>query len=411
MRIGKHVTMICLSLGSWSIAQPVIAQSGQGPLDGPIVLFEERVTLPNGSATDHALLGDLYLRRARTTGDVGDLVAAEQVARESLALLPGYSLGTSILIRTLGEQHRFGEVRDLAAAQLERDPTDAVSALALGDALIELGEVERAEGVFLALGDQGPAVTARLAKIVHRRNPHKAIGLARQALDEARAVHAPDQDWYRVFLADMLFDEGHFDEAGALLSIVRAQSPEFPAGLSVTAELHSALGEDAEALHHLERLAELRPADPLVAVAVGDAYSRLGDSRRSREAYALAESLFLDAVGQIGGIYDRQLALLYADQERSLADALDLAYGELARRESPESLVAVGWVLYRQGRIDAATEFIERALQSGIRDLDIYFRASQVFRAAGLHEAADRYSGLAHSWSPHLFPKGDHGSH
>ena len=163
----------------------------------------------------------------------------------------------------------------------------------------------------------------------------------------------------------MLFDEGHFDEAGALLSIVRAQSPTFPAGLSVTAELHSALGEDAEALHHLERLAELRPADPLVAVAVGDAYSRLGDSRRSREAYALAESLFLDAVGQIGGIYDRQLALLYADQERSLADALDLAYGELARRESPESLVAVGWVLYRQGRIDAATEFIEKSASIG----------------------------------------------
>ena len=65
MRIRKHVTMICLSFGSWSIAQPVIAQSDRLALDGPIGLFEERVTLPNGSATDHALLGDLYLRRAR----------------------------------------------------------------------------------------------------------------------------------------------------------------------------------------------------------------------------------------------------------------------------------------------------------------------------------------------------------
>ena len=266
-----------------------------------------------------------------------------------------------------------------------------------------MGEIERAESILLALADQGAAVTARRAKITYRRNPEEAVALARQALEHARAVDSPDKDWYSVFLADMLFDDGHFDEADALLASVRDRSPEFPPGLSVTAELYSARGEDSEALHHLERLAALRPADPLVAVAVGDAHSRLGNSQRSLVSYARAEHLFLNAVGRISGIYDRQLALLYADQERNLTRALELASGELARRESPESLAAIGWVLFRKGRIDAATEFMDRALRTGVRDLDLYYHAAQVYRTAGREEAASHYFGLAHGWSPHLY--------
>lgn len=402
MRTPLTLVAVCLSQ-LWTVA-PATGQPDASRVHDGIALFEERVSRRGAGASDLALLGDLYLRRARTTGDLGDVARAEDLARASLAALPGYPLAESILIRALSDQHRFDEARELAAARLALDPTDAATALALGDALLELGDVERAEDIFLALKDRGPAVTARLAKVSLQRNTDEAIELARQALDRARAVHAPDADWYGVFLADILFDEGRFDEADALLAEVRERSPELPVGLSVTAELHSARGNDPQALYYLGRLATLRPADPLVATAIGDALARLGDMRRSRDAYLLAERLFADAVKRMAGIYDRQLALFYADRGVHLAEALELARKELARRESPESLAAVGWVLYQQGDVDEAVSLMDRAVETDVRDLDIYYRASQVFRAAGRKDAADRYLAVAHRWSPHLFP-------
>ena len=138
MQTKAQLTMVWLFLVPLWISQPAMAQSEGVPPDGPITLFETRIALSNGSAIDHAVLGDLYLRRARLTGDLGDLVAAERVARQALILLPGSPLGESILLRVLSEQHSFADARDLAVGRLERDRSDS-ALTTLADALFEPG--------------------------------------------------------------------------------------------------------------------------------------------------------------------------------------------------------------------------------------------------------------------------------
>jgi len=73
----------------------------------------------------------------------------------------------------------------------------------------------------------------------------------------------------------------------------------------------------------------------------------------------------------------------YTDVAEDSAEAVKWAYRDVQLRENFATQAALAWSLYRAGQYSDAVGWIDRALASGAVDARLYFRASDIYGAAG----------------------------
>jgi len=81
--------------------------------------------------------------------------------------------------------------------------------------------------------------------------------------------------------------------------------------------------------------------------------------------------------------YYHHLVDYYADVAEDGGEAVKWAYKDLQLRENFATQAALGWAFHRNGRFTDAVHWIERALASGVVDALLYFRAGEIYSAAG----------------------------
>ena len=96
------------------------------------------------------------------------------------------------------------------------------------------------------------------------------------------------------------------------------------------AEVRAAQGNDGDAIALLER-ATSRVPQPASLIDLGDLYAKDGRAADAGRAYRQAESIALRG-GSYQSAYRRDLAMFYADHNRQLAHALELAREDLESR-------------------------------------------------------------------------------
>src|SRR5256885_10178715 len=94
-----------------------------------------------------------HLQRLRETGDLGSLEIALKAARSSLATIPAErnTAGLNILAQAEFATHEFTAARQHAERLVELEPGKGYPFQILGDALLELGEYEKAESAFRSM--------------------------------------------------------------------------------------------------------------------------------------------------------------------------------------------------------------------------------------------------------------------
>lgn len=126
---------------------------------------------------------------------------------------------------------------------------------------------------------------------------------------------------------------------------------------------------------------------PGYAAALGDVYARTGAREEARRQYDLVEYIgrlsSLDAA-----LYNRELALFYADHDVKLAEALALARKELEIRQDVYAHDLLAWALYKNGQAADAAAEIARALRLGTRDARLFFHAGMIHHRLGEPGAA-----------------------
>jgi tetratricopeptide (TPR) repeat protein len=126
---------------------------------------------------------------------------------------------------------------------------------------------------------------------------------------------------------------------------------------------------------------------PEYAAALGDVYTRLGRTAEAGKQYALVEYIGrLSALNRT--VYNRELALFYADHDRHLPQALELARKELEARRDIYSYDVLAWALYKNGRAREAQAAMAEALRLGTPDARLFFHAGMIHRALGDHDRA-----------------------
>jgi tetratricopeptide (TPR) repeat protein len=391
-------------------ASPVPA--GADGSEQAIRFLEERVKRdPDDFIALNKLTG-YYLSRLRETGSATWLDLAARSARNSLKAIPAEQNlgGLSMLAQVEIASHDFASARDHAEQLAQLDSRKGYPYLLLGDALMELGDYEAARTAFREMEKRGSADVAaktRLARMAAligdnaraERLYAEALNLAVEAVPPSRETIA----WLRWQLGETAFGGGDYDRAEKHYRESLVTFPDYYRALAGLGRALAAKGDMNGALEHYERAVRILP-DPAFVAALGDLYQIAGRTKEAEAQYALCEQTArISAVG--GRLYNRQLALYYADHDLKSGDAYQIAKHEYETRRDIYGADALAWTALKAGKIDEARQAVREALRLGAQDAKLFYHAGMIARAAGDRTTAQEYLQRALKLNPRFDPR------
>jgi tetratricopeptide (TPR) repeat protein len=354
-----------------------------------IIFWSERVARDRDDFVSSNNLGIAQIELARSTGDLTAYLAADAAFETTLARDPRNAAALGYRGSVLVSLHRFPEARTLAASVLSGRPDDPVALATLGDASLELGDLDAAADAYGRAQTiaPSPATEARLAHLAFLRgDTATAVRLARSAAADAdeAGVDGERAAFYQYQLADVLISTG--DRPGALTAYQAALTAQPTSFLALTglARVAAADGDlDAAIARISEAIAIVPRPDSLARRA--DLY-RLrgapGDERRASDDRDTVE-VIAQLAGDAAGVYDRTLAMDLADHGLEPERAVSLAQAELAVRKDVYGFDAMAWTLLAAGRAEGADAAMQQALAVGTQDAKLLYHAGMIDAALG----------------------------
>ena len=372
-----------------------------------IAFYTARVEADPRAVADRANLAGLYLQRSRETGDYGDVLQAEELARASLAIRARANpKGFRLLAASLLAQHRFAEALRIARELVRIWPEDPAHRALLGELQMEVGDYAAAEVTFGTIQQytDNLAVAPRLARWaeLHGR-PDQARIIFTRALRQAQYrtdFTAEQMAWYYLRLGEVELRAGEVKAAESAFRSGLVIAPGDYRLLSAMARLELARGRYAKAAE-LGEQATATVLDPATLGIVSEAYALLGDRERADE-YAGAMKVAVQ--GQAAGIH-REWGLFLLDHGGDVAMVTERARAELAGRRDVYGHDLMAWALFRAGRPAEARAQMKQALRLGTRDPLLFYHAGMIERAAGDSEAARRHLRQALELNPRFHPR------
>ena len=158
-------------------AAPIISDKSSNEKE--IRFYENKIKNDAEDFSANNKLAGLYLQKLRETGDVTLLNLAFRAARTSLDSVPDVRNSGGLAALALAEfaSHEFSKARGHAVRLIELEPTKSYPQGILGDALLELGEYEKAEIAYkkITLLDNGSSSgsKARLARLAQLKGDNE----------------------------------------------------------------------------------------------------------------------------------------------------------------------------------------------------------------------------------------------
>lgn len=375
------------------------------PPDQQIVFWTNRLSPNTKDYITLTHLGHAYLMQARVTGDADSYARAEEALQRALSLNERYAPAKNLLGSVYIGNHAFAKALAGAQEALQADPTNLQALAVSGDSALELGQYAEAESAFRTLLDAAPGGPAysrmsRLTWLLGR--PDEAIDWMRRAADETLAMDIGGEElaWYRFQLGELYFNTGDlraahkwYDESGQAL-------PDYYLAQSGLGKVAAARGHRQEAIDIYETLVARMPLPGFVAY-LGDLYTLEGDTAAAQNQY--------DTVGFIRELeerqqvlYNRQMAVFYANHNTEIDLALTYAEKELKARQDIYAYDTLAWALYRHGRYDEARAASDKALALGTHDALLHYHAGMIAAALGDKTRAASQLDLALQFNPNF---------
>ncbi len=328
------LTVLLLASSSLLLAQrlPVDEQLVHEKTDVRIKNYEKLLAAsPNDLKLQSGLIS-AYLQKVRETSDFDYLKRASKIV-DSILEKDGGSLTALRFENEIDlQKHDFKAVAERSEDMLKYEPSDAGTWGNLGDALMELGEYDRAGKAYLRMFALRPGLSSYNRMAWYRfvtGDPNSAVALMREAIDAGDPI-SQNTAWCDAELGDMYFKIGKLNEAAAAYNSALALFPTLHRALAGYGQVEAALGHNAEAIRDYERAQAIVPL-PQYAGALEDLYTRAGMTQKAHEQRDLIATI--EKLGQATNEKtNRNLALLLADHNRDIPLALQLMKAELPVR-------------------------------------------------------------------------------
>lgn len=381
-----------------------ISVAAQTNTDAQIQFWKSRLQRDPYDYISPTKLGAACLQKARESGDLDFYFQAEEALKTALARNPEHVTAQALLASVFVAQHKFTNAISLAEKTIKALPDEPFAHGILGDALLEIGNVTKAETVYKKLGelDSGLFTHSRMANLKWLRgNISGALESFGKAIEAGERDGAPLENlaWCNVQQGGIYFRTGEFKKAEARYEAALKLMPDYYLALDHIAELRAAETKYDEAVKLYQKLIERVPR-PEFQHALGDVYAFAGKSVEAKRWHERALASYLKAAtnGQIH--YYHHLASFYSDVEVKPAEALKWARRDLEVRQNVFAYDGLAWALYRDGQFAAALEAIKKALAIGTKDEHLLTHAGMIHVRAGKFDEGKKFLHEADAINP-----------
>ena len=353
---------------------------------------------PEDYSANNRIAG-LYLQKLRETGDVQYLDLATRAAHRSLDSVPDVRNSGGIAALALCEfaSHEFAAAKKDALRLIELEPNKSYPQGILGDVLLELGEYEEAETTYKkiafldgGISDGSETRLARLSQLKGDNNGAKKHFA--NALTFALNLPAPPREtvaWIRWQLGETAFSVGDYETAEKNYRDSLTTFPGYYRSIASLGRVRAAQNDLNGAIEQYEKVTKILP-DPNYVAALGDLYILAGRETDAKNQYELVEQIGkLSALN--GALYNRQLALFYADHDIKTEEAYNLAAKEYETRKDIYGADALAWTALKAGKLNEAQTAIKEALRLGTDDAKTFYHAGMIEKSSGDVENAKDY--------------------
>lgn len=380
-----------------------------------IRFLEEKVQTNPDDFIAYNKLAGLYLQRLRESGDLQYLNLAQKAAKTSLDVLPAERnpVALGLLAQSEYSSHEFAAALEHARQNAEFQPSELGPKMLAVDALLELGDYEQAaerlagvEGLKNETNTADFLVSTRLARVaILRGKPEDAERHLQTAVASLLSMDTPPREsvaWCRWQLGEVAFSRGDYETAEKNHRDALTTFPNYYRAVASLGNTLAAKGDLQGAIQQYEQVVKLLP-DPTYIATLGDLYTLSGRDRDAATQYTLVEQIArLSALN--GQLYNRQLALFYADHDLKPDEAYQAAVREFDIRQDIYGSDAVAWTALKAGKLDEAQAAIKKALRLGTHDARLLYHAGMIARAAGDESSARTYLQQAIDLNPGFDP-------
>ncbi|MCY7374901.1 MAG: tetratricopeptide repeat protein [Pyrinomonadaceae bacterium] len=363
-------------------AEPLTTSSA----DAEIAAAQKFIEKSPDAAKGYNLLAARYIRLARETGDFGINSNAETAVSRALEVEPANLEAKRTKASLLLTFHRFAEALEYGTKLQQENPQDAIIYGVLTDANVELGNYPAAIDAAQKMVDLRPNMES-YARVAAVRSLHGDADGAIEALSLAARIADPQdreaQAWCFAHLGDEYFKVGKFAEAEKQYETALRVFPDYHFGLAGKGRARAAAGDLENAVKFYTQ-AQTRVPATLTVISLGDVYAKSGNAAKAQEQYDLA--VFIEQ--KLGNLDQRTLALLWADQNVKLDEALAIAEREHAARQDIYTADIYAWCLYKKGNFQAAQKISLEAMRLKTKNALFFYHAGMIEKALGNNKAA-----------------------
>lgn len=368
------------ALASAPTPAPVIADYLQR---NSIVAFYERDARAHPDQLITRMLASQYLMRYRETGDVGDLLRGERMAKLSLRLLRRNNINAEMALASAQQSlHEFRDALDSARAAMSIEPWNGTAISQAAGIETELGRYPAAERLLRSV-PANPEVDvnlytaqARYDELTGRlADARRLIDLAMGAVDSVMDNPAEARAWYHFRAGELAWAMGDGVTAERRFREALAIFPNYPRALNGLARMYWGQKRWPEALEAASRAANLMPLPETLGYEA-DAQRALGDARGAALTEATIEAI--ERIGNAHRINDRALAIFYSEHGLHAADAVAIARRDVAVRDDVFAEDTLAWALAQSGYWNQAQTHARRALAQGTQDARLLFHAGTI---------------------------------
>jgi tetratricopeptide (TPR) repeat protein len=353
---------------------------------GELLKFIEK--MPD-SPKGYTQLAALYIRRARETGDFSLNAKAETAIEKALQIAPEDAFAKKLKASLHLTFHRFSDALE-AGKELQKEyPGDAFGYGILTDANFELGNYKEAVEAAQKMVDLRPN-TASYSRVGHLRSFYGDTEGAIEALKTAARTADPQdkesQSWCLVQIGDEFWKYGKYPQAEKVYDEALQNFPNYYLALAAKGRIRAAQNDFDGAV---KILTDANNRVPTVesTILLGDIYTKQGNAEKAKEQYDLVE-----VIEQKIGVNNDQkrLALLWADQNIKLDEALAITKRESELRKDIFTADTLAWTLYKKGQIAEAKTAIKAAMNLKANDARILYHAGMIEKDSGNKAEAKR---------------------
>jgi tetratricopeptide (TPR) repeat protein len=218
----------------------------------------------------------------------------------------------------------------------------------------------------------------------------------------AGAPHAENTAWCCAQLALIHFSHGNVLAADQVLEKALAKTPDNFHLLAARGKVKAGLNDFPGAIACYQKASAIAPQHEVVA-ALSDLYRATGNVLEATKQEARLEAIHkLNKANGVRG--DSQLAQFYADHDRNLPEALQMAEEEYKTRKNVFVADTLAWCYFKNGRYQEAKQAIQKALRKRTPEARFLFHAGMIHAELGERRAAQLNLYQAMSLNPNFSP-------